>query len=1058
MKKHGIIWLLLIGVTFLAKAQYQPVYFTAFPTIDPAEENIVFVLKGDLWQVPVSGGNAVRLTALEGQETLPRFSPDGKWLAFTSDQFGNDDVFLMERNGGAIRQLTFHDASDQVASWSWDSQSIYFTSARYNRHSSYRVNIAGGTPERVFGDNYFQTDHQLAAHPVSGEFFFSETWESSIFANRKRYKGAYNPDVQSYNPTDSTLKKYTDWEGKDFWVTIDKNGNIYFVSDEANGEYNLYTLKNGNKTQLTNFETSIKNPQVSASGNKIVFEKDYQLFVYDVASGQSTKVNIQVPALDVLVKEQDFSTSGKITAYDVAPDNKKLAFVSRGRIFISDVKGKFTQPLPTRPQERVMEVHWLKDNKTVLYSQTVDGYLNWFTQPATGEGPELQLTQDAQNNRDLTFNSDRSQAVYFSGREEVRLLDLADFTSKTIVRDELWALYNPAPYFSPDDAYVVFTAIRAFERDILVHHLASGTTTNLTQTALTETNPFWSPDGKYLYFLADRKHPGYPYGVQDPNLYRLPLQQFDEPFRATQWEKLFEEDEEKEEDESEKKKDKKKDKEEAEEDEEELPEVKIDTTHLIDRWEELSPTFGFQNNLVVFKKDEEIILLFASNHEGGKNNLYKTVFKDFEEPETKKIEGAATSAVSLRMADDNYYLLFGGKIHSLNVSDNKVEAIDIDYTFRKNLRNEFTQMFYETWANMEENFYDKDFHGVDWLATRKEYAAFLPFVNERNDLRTLINDMLGELNTSHFGFYSFGDEEDTHYASRSLNPGIIFEKNAPFTVKEIIPFGPADKEGKDINPGDVLIKVNSTSVQDSINREFYFLQPSMDEEMKLTFQRGTNTFDVLLHPAGSGTVSGLLYDQWIAQNQRTVDSLTDKKVAYVYMKNMSGSSLEDFYKEMTSEAYRRDALILDLRYNTGGNVHDEVLRFLRRKSYLQWKYREGKLTPQSNFSPADKPMVLLINKQTLSDGEMTATGWKALELGPVIGTETYRWIIFTTGKSLVDGSFYRLPSWGCYTLDGADLEITGVAPDIPVEMNFKHRQEHDDPQLKRAVEEILQQL
>jgi len=186
-----------------------------------------------------------------------------------------------------------------------------------------------------------------------------------------------------------------------------------------------------------------------------------------------------------------------------------------------------------------------------------------------------------------------------------------------------------------------------------------------------------------------------------------------------------------------------------------------------------------------------------------------------------------------------------------------------------------------------------------------------------------------------------------------------------------------------------------------------------------------------------------------------VDSLSDKKVAYVHMKNMSGNALEDFYKEMTSEAYRREGLILDLRYNTGGNVHDEVLRFLRRKSYLHWKYREGTLTPQSNFSPADKPMVLLINEQTLSDGEMTATGWKALELGPVIGTETYRWIIFTTGKSLVDGSFYRLPSWGCYTLAGDDLEQTGVAPDISVEMNFKHRQDGEDPQLQRAIEEVL---
>jgi tricorn protease len=221
------------------------------------------------------------------------------------------------------------------------------------------------------------------------------------------------------------------------------------------------------------------------------------------------------------------------------------------------VEGKFIQPLPTRSAEMVAEVHWLKDNKTLLYSQTVGGYLNWFTQPAMGEGPEKQLTSATQNNRELTFNSERTQAVYLSGRNEVRLLDLSNFSSKTIVMEELWALYNPAPYLSPDDAYVVFTAVRAFERDILVHHLASGKTTNLTNTALTETNPFWSPDGKYLYFVADRTQPSYPYGVDDPNLYRLPLQKFDTPFRATQWEKLFDEEEEKEDEDNGKKKDKK---------------------------------------------------------------------------------------------------------------------------------------------------------------------------------------------------------------------------------------------------------------------------------------------------------------------------------------------------------------------------------------------------------------------------------------------------------------------------------------------------------------------
>jgi C-terminal processing protease CtpA/Prc len=161
---------------------------------------------------------------------------------------------------------------------------------------------------------------------------------------------------------------------------------------------------------------------------------------------------------------------------------------------------------------------------------------------------------------------------------------------------------------------------------------------------------------------------------------------------------------------------------------------------------------------------------------------------------------------------------------------------------------------------------------------------------------------------------------------------------------------------------------------------------------------------------------------------------------------------------MTQELNNKEALILDLRYNTGGNVHDEVLKFLQQRSYLNWKYREGKLTPQGNFTPSDKPIVLLINEQSLSDAEMTAQGFKALKLGTIIGNETYRWIIFTSGTSLVDGSSVRLPSWGCYTLDGKDMEMSGVAPDIKIINSFEDKLNGRDPQVDRAVEEILKQL
>ena len=367
-------------------------------------------------------------------------------------------------------------------------------------------------------------------------------------------------------------------------------------------------------------------------------------------------------------------------------------------------------------------------------------------------------------------------------------------------------------------------------------------------------------------------------------------------------------------------------------------------------------------------------------------------------------------------------------------------------------------MFYEAWANFEENYYDDDFHGMDWGGLKSRYEKYLPSITNRQDLRVLFNDMLGELNTSHFGFYSNGDEEETYYGSRTLNPGIVFENENPYMVEFVPKRSASDKKSIDIEPGDILIAVDDRKVDVSINREYYFSRPSMDGELELTFRREGSEFKVKVHPQSTGSFRSNLYDLWIDDNQNRVDEKTQDQVAYIHMKNMGGGALDSFLREMVHEAKDKKAIILDIRYNTGGNVHDDVLRFLARREYLRWKYREGKLTGQSNFAPSEKPIILLINEQTLSDGEMTAEGFKKLQLGTVVGTETYRWIIFTSGKGLVDGSFYRLPSWGCYTLEGADLELTGVKPDIEVHNTFKDRLQGEDPQLDRAIELIMSQM
>ncbi|MBY0065914.1 S41 family peptidase [Empedobacter falsenii] len=1038
MKK--IVFTLLSAFAISQVSAQEKVYFTSTPSLSPDAKTVYFSYDGDIWSTDINGGNAARITALEGEEINPRVSPDGKWLAFSSNQYGNYDIYIMPINGGQIKQLTFHQAKDEVESWSWDSKSIYFTSNQNNGFGSFKIDLDGKTPEALF-TNYFNTTNGLVETP-QGEYIFTNSSESASQVTRKRYKGENNPDLLGYNPTTKSYKQYTDYNGKDFNPTVDKNGIIYFISDENNGEYNLYQLANGKKEALTKFETSIKKPFVSADGSKVVFEKDYQLFVYDVKTKTSKPLTINVNSNKSLEKEQNFEVDNNIDYFDISPDGKKMAFVSRGIIFVSDNEGKFVNQI-SDGKERVLEVKWLKDNKNLIFNQTYKGYQNWFKISADGKGKVEQLTSDLRNNRDITFNNDLSQAVYLSGRDEVRLLDLKSLKSSTIVKDEIWAFQNSKPSFSPNDEYVLFSAKRNFELDIFIHNIKKNTTVNLTNTGVSEADPTWSPDGKYIYFSSDRKNPSYPLGMQESSIYRASLDWFDQAYKSEKFDNLFVEE-------------KKVEKKEKKEEKNDFKALTINPEGFLERIELVTDRFGYQTNPFVFADDKKQFLFYNTNQENGKFQLYRKTTADFEEDKTDKIFNKGADFILKN--EKNLYALIDNSVYKFGINSTNPEKVSIKYNFNKNLASEFNQMYEEAWAGVEENFYDENFHGIDWKAKKEQYATFLPYVNNRNDLRILLNDMLGELNSSHLGFSSFGKEESRRLNYFTNETGIIFKKDQPFAVEKILRKSPAFLKNVDVQEGDILVSVNGQKIDPNQNRETYFTTPKKLEELTLEFDRKGKTISTKIHPISNNELKSLLYDEWIYENRQRVKKLSNDRIAYSYMKNMSTSELDVFLLDMVEQENRKDGVILDLRFNTGGNVHDKVLNFLSQRPYLKWKYREGQLTVQPNFAPSGKPIVLLINEYSLSDAEMTAAGFKALKLGKIIGQETYRWIIFTSGKGLVDGSFYRLPSWGTYTLDGQNLEKTGVKPDIYIKNTFLDRLENKDPQLERAIQEVMKEL
>lgn len=1037
MKRIKLTLLATVLMLMSVFAETPSTYFISEPTLSPNGTEIVFSYENDLWKISSDGGIAYRLTAMDGLETLPRFSPDGKWIAFTGNQNGAQNVYVMPAKGGEINQLTFHDANDHVDSWSWDSKWIYFSSDRYNLYSAYRIGVDGGTPQRLF-DHYFNNPHHIVQHPKTNDFYFTDSWESFMFPQRKRYKGDHSPQILSYNEKTKEFVQHTHYNGKDFWPTIDMNGYLYFVSDEYNNEYNLYQLTDENKVRLTQFDASIKRPQVSANGQKIVFEKDYQLWIYDVTTKISKKVDIALYSNSTLELENSFSVDGKISSFDVSPDNKKIAFVSRGKLFVSDIRGKFIKQMPTNANERVFEVKWTNDDLTLIYSQTNNGWPNWYSIAANGKEKEIQLTSDTKTNRQLTLNSKRTQGVYLSGRDEVKIIDFKTKKVTTIATDEIWGFQSSTPRFSPDDKFVSFTAFRAFEQDVFLHEIASGKTINLTNTGVNEAQPAWSPDGKYIYFTTDRFSPGYPRGMNSTGIYRIPMHRFISDLKTNAFGEIFD-------------KESKKDT---------TISIKIDLTNIHNRWERVYVSGGEQYSPYLLKSDEEIVLLFESDHDKGENALWKMTYKPFETPKAERLSQFAInfSGYEIAQAKQNFYILANGNIHKADIKGNKLEKIDISHSFSKNLRAEFDQIFFETWTIIQENFYDEQFHGIDWEKKREYYAGFLRHIRTRENLRILLNDMLGELNASHMGFRSTGDEEKPFYSNNTVALGVKFDVENPYRIKRIIRNSNIDVTEPPLLPDDEIVAVNGNRIDTKQNREKYLTFPSREKEVELTILRKGKEQTIAIPTHRSDEISELLYDEWIAANQEYTAKKSNGRIAYVHMKDMGQGSLNQFMIDMTTYADKAEALVLDLRYNRGGNVHDAVLQFLSQRPYLKWKYREGKLSPQPNFAPSAKPMVLVMNEHSLSDAEMTAAGFRQLGLGKLIGTETYRWIIFTSGKGLVDGSFVRVPAWGCYTLDGKNLEMEGVAPDIYVNTTFKDRLEDMDPQLDKAIEEILKEL
>ncbi len=1014
-----------------ASAFAHTTMFTSRPSLSPDGSEIFFSHTGDIYKVSSSGGLALKVVSMGGNESHPKISPDGKYIAFSSDEQGNSNVYIVPVKGGEIKQLTFNDASDVPVSWSPDSKVIYIESNRYNTISTYGVSVDfssssySATPFRLFS-HYFNTIANLVQNPVTGEFYFNESSESFRFATRKGYKGDHNPDIKSWNPLSNEYKELTNYRGRDIWPMVDKDGTLYYVSDQENGEANIVRFED--RKDLTSFDESLQYPSISYDGSKIVFIKGYKINILDIKSGEVT-----VPQIDIANNTIANSISlplGRAQAFSVSPDGKKLAFSFRGLLFVSDAKGNFVREMPTPKNERVEEVLWGSDSKSIYYTRTNGGWLGIYSIVADSPVERALFTPES-SVKSLTASAKRDKIAFINGGKALMLLDLISGKAEQLASHEFWAFQNYRITFSFDDKFITYTAVNLFERDVYLYDIKEKKSVNITNSANFENDPIFSPDGRYLYLLSNRISSSFPRGA-NTQLYRVSLDRYPAPSERYEFEKLFGA------------KGAKRD-----------SSVVLPAKNLHRRYESVV-TRGEQNYPFIISNVGRTFLFFNSNHE-GEWGLYVQEIKEWDMKPAQRVKGLG-SVTAHSTGSKELFVTDRESMFRIDPATASAVKVEPKLSFEKSIKDEFHQMFFEVWASLEQNFYDQAFHGVDWRAKRDYYASFLPFVITRDDLRTLINDMLNELNSSHMGFSTFGRDEEVKARYSTAATGLIFSDNSPYVLEKIVAGSRADFVGNPLKVGDELIAVNGVNVDKRANREYYFTFAAVPKELSLRFSREGNYFDINLHTFSGSELRSLLYSEWEDMNRSFVSLSTNDRVAYIHMRDMSPQALERFIIEMNTDAVHKDALILDLRFNNGGNVHREVIDFLNQREHFRWSHRDNPRISHPNVVPANKPLVVLINERSLSDAEVTSNGIKAFSMAKLIGTETYRWIIFTSGARLVDGSSVRLPAWGCYTLDGKNLEFEGVSPDIYIRNTFKDRLESKDPQLDRAIQEILKEL
>ncbi len=1038
--------------------------FVRYPAISPDGRTVAFSYQGDIWTVPVDGGRAVRLTLHEAYEARPRFSPDGARIAFTSDRWGNDDLYVMDADGSAPTRLTFHSSGDVLGGWTADGRLLFETDRTWvqvERESEiYRVSADGGTPDRLL-------DAVGYTPRLSPDGRFLAFTFGSNGADRIRYRGPADKDVWLYDTERQTYAELTgDFDGNDIEPVWGGARTLFFVS-ERDGTYNLYrttVAEDGTGSppeQLTRYtEDGVRFFDVSADGGTVVMEVATDIHVLR-GTGEPERLDILVPADDRFDDLERRTYTDDADEYAVSPNGERIAFVVRGEVFVTENDPDESRAVRlTSSPYRDRDVVWADDETLIFASDRAGQYDLYRIESADPERPDLfrslkrrivRLTETEAEEHDVVMVPDGAHLAFVRDRGTLVVAELRDgeLRDERVLLDG-WATPEGVAW-SPDSRWLAYGLDDLdFNTEVYIH-AADGSVdpVNVTMHPKGDGAPVWSKDGSKLGFISQRNN-------GDADVWFAWLRQEDWEKTRQDWEQMEEPEEE----------------ETGEEDQ--VAPIEIDLEDIHERLEQVTSLPGNETDLAV-SHDGETFYFVAFR--GGRQSydadqdLYSVKW-DGTDMKALTTGGTRPSGVTMGPEGKHLYMVRpGGRLARLAPESNgRLESLPYSARMTIDHPAERAQVFDEAWRILGLGFYDPGFHGRDWNALRDKYRPWALRASTKRDFRDVFDIMLGELNASHLGLYG-SDRAETQTERTGLLGIEIDPVDDGVVVRRVVPGSPADREASKLAPGDVVTAMDGTPVTPDAN--FYaLLADRSGEKTILTVRSGGDEREVVIRPTDS--LRRQLYDEWVQDRQRLTEDYSDGRLGYIHIQGMNWPSFERFERELVASGQGKDGIIVDVRYNGGGWTTDYLMAVLtvRQHAYtvprgaaedldeehteFRDHYPFGERLPLAAWT---RPVAALCNQNSFSNAEIFSHAFKHLGLGPLVGTPTFGAVISTGGAGLMDGSFVRLPFRGWYVkATDRNMENGPAVPDVIVPARPDDRADGEDEQLRAAVNVLLEQV